>query len=111
MGFWSLEAQSFEPKGAIRLNQTSTPGSASPTVLIVDDEAEVAETWARVLKASGYTCLLAYDVAQALSLFDSQQPALVLSDINLAIGDGFEIARYVRQKRPGTAVILTTGYH
>jgi DNA-binding response OmpR family regulator len=93
------------------LGQTKTPDAAPPTILIVDDEAEVADTCARVLKASGFSCCVAYDGPHALSLFDSQQPALVLSDINLCIGDGFAIARYVRQRSPGTPVILMTGYH
>jgi len=93
------------------LKQAKTSEFACPTVLVVDDEAEIAETCARVLKASRYNCLLAYDAPQALSLFDLQQPALVLSDITLAIGDGFEIARYVRGKSPGTPVVLMTGYH
>lgn len=101
----------FERQGAIRLSQVNTPDSGSPTILIVDDEAEVADTCARVLKALGFSCLVAYDGPQALSLFDSQKPALVLSDINLHIGDGFEIARYVRQRSPGTPIILMTGYH
>ena len=83
----------------------------SHTVLIVDDETQVADTCARVLKRSGFDCLVAYDSPAALALFDSQQPALVLSDINLPTGDGFEIARYVRQKSPGTPVILMTTHH
>jgi DNA-binding response OmpR family regulator len=44
-------------------------------------------------------------------LFDSRQPALVLSDINLPTSDGFEIACYVRRKSPGTPVILMTTHH
>jgi DNA-binding response OmpR family regulator len=79
--------------------------------LIVDDEAEVADTCARVLKRAGYDCLVAYDSPAALALFDSRQPALILSDINLPHGNGFEIARYVRGKSPATPVILMTAYH
>jgi two-component system response regulator HydG len=81
------------------------------TVLIVDDEAEVADTCARVLTRAGFDCLVAYDSPAALALFNSRHPALVLSDINLATGDGFEIARYVRGKSPHTPVILMTTYH
>ena len=80
-------------------------------ILIVDDETEVADTCARVLKRAGFDCLVAYDSPTALALFDSGQPALVLSDINLPTGDGFEIARYVRGKSPGTPVILMTTHH
>ena len=83
----------------------------SYTLLIVDDEAEVADTCARVLKRAGYDCLVAYDSPAALALFDSRQPALILSDINLPHGNGFEIARYVRGKSPATPVILMTAYH
>jgi DNA-binding response OmpR family regulator len=81
------------------------------TVLIVDDEAEVADTCARVLTRAGFDCLVAYDSPAALALFDSLQPALVLSDINLPTSDGFEIARYVRRKSPSTPVTLMTTHH
>jgi DNA-binding response OmpR family regulator len=81
------------------------------TILIVDDETEVADTCARVLTRAGFDCVVAYDSPAALALIDSRQPALVLSDINLPTGDGFEIARYVRRKTPGTPVILMTGHH
>lgn len=83
----------------------------SQTVLIVDDEADVADTCARVLKRAGFDCLVAYDSLGALSLFDSRQPALVLSDINLPAADGYEIARYVHKMSPDTPVILMTTHH
>jgi DNA-binding response OmpR family regulator len=81
------------------------------TVLIVDDDAEVAATCARVLTRAGFDCLVAYDSPAALALFDSRYPALVLSDINLPTGDGFEIMRYVHRKSPATPVILMTTHH
>ena len=83
----------------------------SYTLLIVDDEAEVVDACARVLKRAGYDCLVAYDSPAALALFDSRQPALILSDINLPSGSGFEIARYMCRKSPGTPVILMTTHH
>lgn len=80
-------------------------------ILIVDDETEMADTCARLLSAFGYNCLVAHDGAKALALIDSDRPALVVSDINLPVSDGFEIARYVHKKGPETPVILMTGYH
>jgi DNA-binding response OmpR family regulator len=96
-----------------RENQTRFPRETelAQSVLIVDDEIEVADTCARVLKRAGFDCLVAYDSPAALALVDSRQPALVLSDINLPTADGFEIARYVRRKSPGTPVILMTAQH
>ncbi len=81
------------------------------TLLIVDDESEVADTCARVLKRAGFDCVVAYDAPAALELFDATRPALVLSDINLPNGDGFEIARYVRDRSRVTPVILMTAHH
>lgn len=85
--------------------------SVELTVLVVDDETDLADTCARLLRGSGYRCLVANSVAQAKILFDSEHPALVLSDITMPGGDGFEIARYVRGKSPATPVILMTAYH
>jgi len=80
-------------------------------VLIIDDESDVAKTCARVLERAGIKCLSAFDSPTALSLFDAYKPALVLCDINLRVGDGFEIARYVQTKSPGTPVVLMTAEH
>jgi DNA-binding response OmpR family regulator len=81
------------------------------TILIVDDETDLADTCARLLKREGYECLVAYGMEDAIALFDARHPKLVLSDITLPTGDGFEIARHVRQHAPGTPVILMTAYH
>lgn len=81
------------------------------TVLIVDDEADLADTCARLLKGAGFNCVVAYRQEEALSLFESSRPNVVVSDITLPTGDGYEIARYVKAKSPGTPVILMTAYH
>lgn len=80
-------------------------------ILILDDEAELADTCARLLQGLGFTCLVSIDSVKALELFDSERPSMVLSDIMLATGNGLEIARYVRQKSPNCQVILMTAYH
>jgi DNA-binding response OmpR family regulator len=82
-----------------------------PAVVIVEDETDVADTCVRVLKRAGFECLVAYDSPEALALVDSGLPEVVLCDINLPTHDGFEVARYVRRKRPDTPVILMTSYY
>ena len=81
------------------------------TILIIDDEPELADTCARVLGGAGFACLLAADKGSALLLFERDHPSLVLSDITLPDGDGFEIVSYIRQKSPNTPVVLMTAYH
>lgn len=83
----------------------------SKTILIVDDEVDLADTCARLLRGVGYKCVVANDVASAMTLFDSDHPSLVLSDITLPVSDGFEMARYVHQRSPDIPIILMTAYH
>lgn len=80
----------------------------SHAILIIDHESEVADTFARVLKRQGFDCLLAYESAAALTVFDCRRPALVLCDVDLPAGDGYEIARHVRRMSPETPVILVS---
>ena len=79
------------------------------TILIIDDEIDVLDSCERILKRACFSCLTATNVPIALSLFNSQRPRLVLSDIDLVHGNGFEIAQYVREHAPATPVILMTG--
>lgn len=81
------------------------------TILVIDDEVDLANTCVRFLKGKGFECEVAYTMEDAFAKFDARHPSLVLSDITLSTGDGFEIARYVHDKSPDTPVILMTGYH
>jgi DNA-binding NtrC family response regulator len=84
-------------------------GQVLGTILIIDDEIDVLDSCERILKKAGFSCLTATNVPIALSLFNSQQLMLVLSDIDLVNGNGFEIAQYVRDHAPAIPVILMTG--
>lgn len=86
------------------------PTGSQKTILIVDDEADLADTCARLFESVGYRCVTANNVADALSLFDLEHPSLVLSDVAMPPSDGFEIIRRVRCKAPLTPVILMTAY-
>jgi DNA-binding NtrC family response regulator len=81
------------------------------TILIVDDETEMADTCARILRARGFNCLVAYDTSTAFALMDAEHPALVVSDITMPDGDGLEVARHASKQSPKIPVILMTAYH
>jgi DNA-binding NtrC family response regulator len=82
------------------------------TALIVDGQPELADGCAQLLKEIGLESQLAYSVEDAIPLFRSHQPALVLSDIYFCNEgrDGFDLADYVRASDPRTSVILMSGY-
>ena len=78
------------------------------SILIVDDEVQLAASCAQVLRRAGFNCLVAYDGPTALALFKTQSPVLVLADINLAQGIGFGLAQDVHTRAPRTSVLLMT---
>jgi DNA-binding response OmpR family regulator len=78
-------------------------------VLVVDDEATIAEVVARYLRRAGYQTSVAYDGVEAIRLAIDERPALLVLDIMLPGIDGLEVMRRLRE-RPGdtTGIILLT---
>src|SRR5689334_13693121 len=79
-------------------------------LLLIDDDRHVLESMATWLREQGFQIDTAASVAQAKTLIEKQGYDLVLCDIRLGDGDGFEVLAYTRQQRPGTTVTLITGY-
>ena len=78
-------------------------------VLIVDDDSAVRYTLAEALREWGYEPLEASTVASALEIFDAEQPAAVLQDINLPDGSGLDALLEYRKRQPHAIVIMITG--
>jgi DNA-binding response OmpR family regulator len=57
-------------------------------ILIADDDPVIAATLSGVLKAHGYTIVVARDAMQAFMFAVQQQPDVVLLDINMPAGTG-----------------------
>jgi DNA-binding NtrC family response regulator len=83
-----------------------TPG----TLLLVDDDRLVLDGMATWLREQGYDVHAAGGRETAISLLKERRFDLVLADIRLADGDGFEILAHCRQHYPHTTVVLITGY-
>jgi len=85
-------------------------GQQAPTVLIVEDEAGLAEVLHLHLEAGGYRALVAHDGLEALYLLDRELPAVVLLDLNLPQVSGFRLMELLRRGVAGNhpAVILLT---
>ena len=80
------------------------------TILIVDDEHDLVDSYTRMLARSGYCCLPAFDGEQAMALFDREHPDLILTDLNLPAASGFEVIRHAHETSPRTPIIAITGY-
>ena len=86
--------------------------SQSGRILIVDDNADAAETLGMMLEASGYEVRSAPDGPSALAPLDDFVPALAILDIGLPGMDGYELARRLREdsRCAGVQLIALTGY-
>lgn len=79
-------------------------------ILIVDDEAVLAETAALLLNRHGYQVLWASDGSQALKLIEEQKPDLVIADLVMPNMDGLQLLEWVRDRRSldGVKYLLMT---
>ena len=78
-------------------------------ILIVDDEAIVADTLSEILEGWGYETAIARDGREGLAAVEEFYPSVVVSDVYMPNLDGFGLLRGVRDLHPETAVILLTG--
>lgn len=75
------------------------PQTAKGTILVVEDEAEMATLLAFLLKREGYGVLHAADGRQAQSMIDQMPPPrLALLDVMLPYMSGLQLVTYIRSK-------------
>ena len=73
--------------------------------MVVDDEPAMIRTLRTNLRGHGFQVETAETAADAKASYDRRAPDLVVLDLNLPDGDGFEIVRHVRE-RSGTPIIV-----
>ncbi len=103
---WEMPVQPREE------NEAARTAPAAGTVLLVEDNAEVAEVAKAYLEQLGYEVRHAASAQAALDLLERETDIdVVFSDILMPGGmNGLELADTVRRTYPELAVLLTTGY-
>ena len=76
-------------------------------VLIVEDEANIAELLNLYLKKEGYDTMVAGDGGKALELYRAFRPDLVLLDIMLPVMDGWAVCSKIRETDKTPIIMLT----
>src|SRR5690606_40959944 len=76
-------------------------------ILVVDDDAQLATIIAFTLRREGFLVLTAQDGNQALTIWEEEQPDLVLLDVNLPGADGYEVLRRIRTLADTPVIMLT----
>ena len=81
-----------------------------PQLLLVDDDRHVLESMADWLRSQGYDVESSSGYVDALDQMRRKTFELVLADVRLRDGDGFDLLEQCRRNWPGAQVILMTGY-
>ena len=81
-------------------------------ILIVDDERDIRELVADILKDEGFETRLAANSDEALGALNDRQPALMVLDIWLKDSrmDGIDILKQVKRNNPDVPVIIISGH-
>ena len=101
------------PRGQLGIApaEAETRSIASGTVLLVEDNPDVATASADLLEQLGYSVRWVSDAEAALRELDRDGIDLVFTDIVMpGKTDGLGLARAIKQKHPGVPILLATGY-
>lgn len=77
------------------------------TVLIIEDERELADVMAAYLKVEGFDAFTAYDGESGLELIKEHRPDVVLLDIMLPRLDGMEVCRQLREISDAIVIMVS----
>ncbi len=110
----SLPAVDGVPSSDERVDPVAVapPSPAGLLVLVVDDNRDVADSTASVMRMNGCDVHVAYDGKAALESVQRLKPDAVLLDIGLPTIDGYLVAEHIRAQ-PGnghTMIVAVSGY-
>jgi two-component system, OmpR family, response regulator RegX3 len=79
----------------------------APRILVVEDEAALAESVRYNLEREGFTVTVAGDGRRAIERFRTDQPALVILDLMLPEMSGLDVCRLIRQESDVPIIMVT----
>lgn len=81
-----------------------------PHMLLVDDDQLLLDSMASWLESQGFQVTASTTAPAACKCVDQFPFDIALVDLQLGVGDGFQILEYCRRNQPALPVILMTGY-
>jgi PAS domain S-box-containing protein len=90
----------------------SAPEAPTRRILIVDDNADVAQALARLLERSGHEVRTSGDGPSAIGAALAHHPDIILLDIEIPVMDGYEVASRLRQveELKDCVIVAISGY-
>jgi CheY-like chemotaxis protein len=95
-------------------NAAATVGKMNPgrppfSVLIVDDDPDLRDTLARMVASVGYRVDSVEDAHAAIVAVGKHTPDIIITDIYMPAGDGFELLNWLRTSGKAIPVIAMSG--
>lgn len=94
---------------ALDAGDEATIDSPLPRILVVDDEALIANTIVQILNRSGFIAEAAYGGQEAIEAARRISPEIILSDVLMPHLDGVEAAIAIQKFLPETRIVLFSG--
>ena len=79
---------------------------ASPTLLVVDDEAELSSLLAEYFGRQGFRVLTAANAAAARTIVATEAPEVAVIDVHMPGEDGLSLARWLRVEHPRLGIVM-----
>ena len=80
-------------------------------ILVVDDDDSIRALLLQELTEEGFEVVVAANGEEALTLFHSGKPDVVISDISMPVMDGFELLNAIKEEDASIPVILCSGFY
>jgi DNA-binding response OmpR family regulator len=104
---YSRALDMLDMKANMYMDMKAAGMTQQPTILVVDDEAEIVELMRDFLEADGFVVLSASDGREALATLAHERVDCVLLDIMMPGASGFEILRLMREASDVPVLILS----
>src|SRR5690606_23059102 len=96
---WPLHAQQHPCETKVdSLGLYLARSQNSRRILVVDDIADIANSFARLLEVAGHNVFIAYSAQEALELARNHHPSVAFLDMMMPETDGLELARTLRDE-------------
>lgn len=96
-------------RNAVTTEEKMSAGRPSFSVLIVDDDPDLRETLRHMVASVGYDVQCVEDARAAIAIIAVRRPDIVISDIYMPAGDGFELLNWLRNNGVNIPVIAMSG--
>lgn len=85
-------------------------GAGTMRILVVEDDEDNRELLAEVLRLEGHEVVVTGDAEEALRVAGASRFDAVVADVGLPGMDGLALARELRRRAPGLALVAVSGY-